>query len=266
MKFKTISTCLLFLLLWSFFSAHRIDPNNPPTGKTGGPGESTCAESTCHSGGTFTGSVKLSGVPDTVVANQTYALVVSNLSNANKAGFQLTCLDASNVKAGTISSASGVNVTTANNRQYARQSSPKTFATTSDSVSWTFNWKAPATMANNTATFYFISLCANGNGAKTGDNVLLGNKTIHLAAVSSSDEPATPRVAVYPTQVNDILHLRLEDARNAEVRLTDLQGKVLYRQTMSDQADIPVHELPQGIFLVHVQAGKFRYTQKCIKM
>lgn len=83
------------------------DPNNPPTARTGAPGETTCGASGCHSGGTYTGSVTISGVPDTIVANQSYTVNLTNTSNAIRAGFELTCLDNSNAKCGTLSTGSG---------------------------------------------------------------------------------------------------------------------------------------------------------------
>ncbi len=265
MKINFLTFIFLSIVTWSLFTSHRLDPNNPPAGKTGAPSETTCAQSGCHTGGAFAGSVKMYGLPDTVVANQTYPITVANLSNAAKAGFQLTCLDGANVKAGTISSASGVNVTTANSRQYARQSSPKTFAANSDSVSWTFNWKAPATMANNHATFYFVSLCANGDGNKTGDNVLVSTRGVTLSSLTAIEEIEKPSVAIFPTQVTDMLHVQLKQAVKGQVRISNLQGKNLLQTSISDQLDISMAEFGPGIYLVQVSAGTFQFTQKIIK-
>jgi hypothetical protein len=122
--------------------------------------------------------------------NQSYTITLSNTSNAVRAGFQLTCLDAANAYAGTLTNGTGTSIGTSNStgRKYIRQSSPKTLS--GGSTSWTFTWKAPASAAENKCTFYFVSLCANGNGNNSGDKVLVANESVVLKAVSAANEPA----------------------------------------------------------------------------
>ncbi|HRI58665.1 MAG TPA: hypothetical protein PK228_03050, partial [Saprospiraceae bacterium] len=63
------------------------EPNNPPTGRTGAPGETTCAASGCHTGGSYTGTVSIN-IPDTVSTNTTYTITLTNTSNAVRAGYE----------------------------------------------------------------------------------------------------------------------------------------------------------------------------------
>ncbi|HND89426.1 MAG TPA: hypothetical protein PK971_13920, partial [Saprospiraceae bacterium] len=87
MSFRTTIACLSLFGLWLLLINSQTDPNNPPTARTGAPGETTCQASGCHSGGAFTGTVTISGVPDTAVYGQTYTITLTNASNCTRAGF-----------------------------------------------------------------------------------------------------------------------------------------------------------------------------------
>ncbi len=239
---------------WLLFTS--LDPNNPPTGKTGAPGETTCAQSNCHTGGTFAGTVSISGIPDTVVANQSYSITLTNTSNAVKAGFQLTCLDASNAKCGTLTQASGVNVTTASSRQYARQSSPKTLS--GGSTSWTFTWKAPATLAVDSLHFYFVSLCANGNGNRTGDNVLVSSHKVNFKTLTSaaSDPVANQMVRLSPNPAREFVRVQLDEANAGEISLFDANGRKVLHSALESDNQLNVSSLPAGIYTAEIRFGE----------
>ena len=82
---------LLPMLLSLFLSIGSMpEPSNPPTGNTAAPGETACMLSGCHSGGTFNGTVNISGVPDTVFTNQTYNITITNQDNKKVAVFKGT--------------------------------------------------------------------------------------------------------------------------------------------------------------------------------
>ena len=51
--------------------------SNPPTGRSGAPGDGNCTD--CHggSGGGFAGNVTLAGLPDQIEPNTTYSLTLS---------------------------------------------------------------------------------------------------------------------------------------------------------------------------------------------
>ena len=124
---KSTFLSLLLLSVWYISTSSRKDPNNPPLARTGAPGETTCGASGCHSGGTFTGTVTISGIPDTISANTSYSVTLTNTSNAVRAGFQLTCLDSLNAKCGSLTNGTGTSTgsQSSTGRQYIRQSAPK---------------------------------------------------------------------------------------------------------------------------------------------
>lgn len=258
-----------FLLLsWLFLTNASKDPNNPPTGRTGAPGETTCAQSNCHNGGTFTGTVSIAGIPDTVVAGQTYTLTLTNTSNAVKAGFQMTCWDANNVMSGTFTApnGSGVNIGSgAGTKRYARQSTPKNL--TGGAASWTYTWKAPTTAAGDKATFYYVSLCANGTGNSSGDNVLQASKSVVLKTASANQDLLEPSAySFYPTLVtNGTLYVEIKEAADqGQIVVYSTVGKVVKRQALNSFNQLDVSHLSPGAYTAQIQVGDKTALQKFI--
>lgn len=252
MKIRILYSVFFLLALWQLSTASMRDPNNPPTGRTGAPNETTCAAPGCHSGGAYTGTVSISGVPDTILANTTYQITLTNTSNAVRTGFQLTCLDSSNVKCGTLSNGSGTSVATAIGRQYIRQSSAKTLS--NGSASWTFSWKSPAAASGNTAKFYFVSLAANGNGNNNGDNVLIGAKSVVFQqTVATNETPYAALVNVFPNVADEVLQVRLVQSASGQLVLFDLQGRVVLQSSLAQENRIDISRLEAGMYVAQVQ-------------
>jgi len=243
-----------------------LNPNNPPVAKTGAPGESTCSTTSgCHSGGLFVGTVSISGLPDTVVANQTYSLTLTNTSNAVRAGFQLTSWDGANAMSGTLTAGTGVSIGSGTaGKKYARQSAPKTLS--GGSASWNFTWTAPATASGNKITFYFVSLCANNANGKSGDNAIQANKSVVLQGTSSANEPTREAaVKFYPTLVQqNTLHIELLEALSGQLLIFDLNGKLVRNTTLSAVNDLNVNDLPKGMFTAQILANGKSIAKKFI--
>ncbi len=265
MKINALSLFFALGIIFTLFTSSMRDPNNPPTGKTGAPGETTCAQSSCHSGGAFTGTVTITGVPQTAIFGQVYPLTVTNTSNAIRAGFQLTCLDSLNAKCGTLSTATGVSVANGNSRQYARQSQPKNLS--GGSTSWTFNWTAPATVIGNKATFYFVSLCSNSNGQKTGDNVLVSSKPFVLALTSATEEVLTSAdIKLFPTQVADVLHVELMKADQGYLSIFTTAGRLMFEKSLVSSNVVALDQLNAGTYLARIQTSAGSVVKKFVKI
>ncbi|MEN0005056.1 MAG: T9SS type A sorting domain-containing protein [Bacteroidota bacterium] len=159
--------------------------SNPPNGRTGAPGDGTCAS--CHGGNNpngFDGGVTITGLPATVSPNTTYPLTIT-VDNPNgaaaRAGFQWVALrDSDNTNIGTISNADGNStVTFSNNRNY-HEHAPALSYGSSTSLSWTADWTSPAAGSSDEGiTFYAISVIGNGSGS-SGDLVALSQTTTTL--------------------------------------------------------------------------------------
>ena len=263
MKITTIAA-LCLTALWLTLSSTIIYPNDPPTGSTGAPGETTCQQSGCHSGGAYTGTVAISGVPDTVVANTTYTITLTNTSTAVRAGFQLVCLDATGAQCGTLTAGTGTAIATSGTKQYVSQSTPKIMS--AGSAAWTFTWKAPATFTalNNPITFYFATLAANGDGGSSGDNVLKASKAVRFKATTSSKEiQNTLVVNLFPNPTKDVLNIDLADTQNAQLTLVDMYGKVLLIKTLTEKTNkINIAHLSKGLYNAQIQVGEKSISKK----
>jgi hypothetical protein len=263
MKFNILRTSALFLCVWFSLTATKIDPNNPPVASTGAPGENTCAKSGCHNGGTYTGTVTVAGVPDTILPNTTYPITLTNTSNAVKAGFQMTCLSSTNAMCGTFTTATGVSVGTqsSSGRKYARQASPKTLS--AGATSWTFNWKSPLTLPDPKVTFYFTSLCANGDGGKNGDKVLIGTKEVSLPIASATNEANVASWLDFKANnATKTLEINLLQASKGTLQIFDLQGKPMQNADLSANNTLSINELATGIYVVKIVAGGKTFTKK----
>lgn len=149
---------------------------NPPNARTGGPGEGLCSD--CHSGGSFNGNVSITGIPTTVQANQLYnvELTISATSGSPASGgFQLVALNSANENVGTLIVTNGAQTgtNTEGGRTYMEHRGPKSFS--GNTVTWEFDWEAPAGPNNEDITFYFVGNMVNGNGGTSGDAVVNTN-------------------------------------------------------------------------------------------
>jgi len=79
-------------------------------------------------------------------------------------------------------------------------------------------------------------------------------------------------ITLYPNPVIDNLHISFEsiNAVNVQIEITDLQGRVLYQQTINsqygiNQAIIPVDKLSEGLYLCRLQNGNKLETIKFLK-
>ena len=167
-KVLPLSLILLFLGVYFAFTYS----SNPPLGYTGAPGESNC--SSCHGGvavnsGPATRTLLLDGAPATsYVPGRTYAmsLTVSRATRI-KYGFSLKVEDAQGNDAGTLISTTN---RTDLSSGYLGQTSSGNLATTSGTITWNFQWIAPAA-GTGPVTFYYSSNAANNNGSTNGDEI-----------------------------------------------------------------------------------------------
>jgi hypothetical protein len=263
MKFNLLRTSALFLCTWVALTASIKNPNNPPVASTGAPGESTCAKSGCHAGGSFTGTTTVTGIPDSILPNTTYAITLTNTSNAVKSGFQITSLSSTNAMTGTFTAATGVNIGSQNStgRKYARQSAPKTL--TAGTTSWTFDWKSPASQPDPKVTFYFASLCGNGDGQKSGDNVLVSTKEVSLLTPTATKEAEVASWLFFEANnAAKTLQINLLQSQKGKLQIFDLQGKPMQNANLSSMNTLNINELSSGIYVVKIVAGGKTFTKK----
>ncbi len=144
---------------------------NPPNGNTGAPGDGICTN--CHGGssGGLDGTVSISGLPSSIIANTKYALTVTieNLTTASKGGFQILALDNNNNNIGTFSNpGSNSAIQSGGGRTYFEHSTAKSFSGPG-TLTYTVDWTSPATNLGQTITMYAAAILTNGNNNSSGD-------------------------------------------------------------------------------------------------
>ncbi len=126
----------------------RAFSTGPDPGRTGAPGELTCATAECHGTARDTGPGKFSIIaPSQYAPGQTYQIIVRHLTDdltRLRWGFQITALTGSNSKAGEWRNLSEQTRIIEDNlpefrRQYAEHSDRGTFPGQTGVASWTIN-------------------------------------------------------------------------------------------------------------------------------
>lgn len=195
------SLLLLFVASIAIFSFS----SNPPNGRTGAPGEGTCAG--CHNppgSTTLDGSMDITGLPNTVIAGNTYTVTVAVNNpalNAVRAGFQMVALDEANTNTGTMTNPSSSSTIANSGGKDYHEHAPAVNFSGNPSVTWTVDWTAPAngTYADGDSLFlYGSSIIANGGGS--------GNDLTRLTSLRVDIEnPPAPPVSLAVTNIVDAL-------------------------------------------------------------
>lgn len=246
-----------------FLSSMKLDPKNPPTGQTGAPGQTTCSTAPgCHSGGTYTGTVELSGLTDTIKPSTEYSLTLKLSSTCVRTGFQITVLDKANKKCGDLVAGTNCNLTTANSKQYLRQSNPVNLA--GGTASYSFKWKSPAKIDNDSAYFYFVMLQANGNGGTSGDNVAKGIKKAIMPTLSATNDALADLINIYPNPSADYINVVLPNNEATTLTMTDKAGKNVYKTTINGSHVLNAKELNPGMYIIHLQSKNFKTSKKVV--
>ena len=239
---------------------------NPPSAKTGAPGDGNCTD--CHSGSTLSGdgviSFNVSGGPGYIPGN-TYPITIST-TGGSKNGFQMTILDASNNQAGSFSAGAGSSVTSSGGRQYIRHS------TSSGITSWTFDWTAPDADAGELTAYYAMTK-ANSNGGTSGDNVYLGNTAIPLEGASIHENALDKAFKIYfngQTRELNLSYALLEESKVA-LNIQDLSGRLVEYYDFGNQPTgdyqelVPVTQVQsEGVYILSLFINNQVFNRKVL--
>ncbi|MBK7810500.1 MAG: T9SS type A sorting domain-containing protein [Saprospiraceae bacterium] len=255
-----------FLVVCVIYVSSVNVPNNPELEVTGAPGETTCMK--CHGGGSFVGNVQIEGIPDTILAGQTYDVKLIHRSNARRAGFELTSLDLDHNRTGTLIQGVGTNVAVGRifGRQYIRQSSARIL--NNGETSWDFKWKAPDTMQGDSVKFYFVSLAANSDGNNTGDNVLLNKKSYFYLNLTSGteNENSVSDFEIFPNPVNQQLRINQIPIGQYKVGIFNSNGEKLLSQNISGPFEIDIETLVPGVYHLNINGQELNFWKNFVKI
>lgn len=214
--------------------------SNPPNGNTGAPSENTCAA--CHSlnGGGYAGQVSITGIPEDILAGETYTITVTttrNNGNPVKTGFQMVALNSNNTNSGTFSNpSSNTTISSSGGRSYFEHNPAGNF-NGGASVSWTVDWEAPAGPNGQVITFYAASVIANGTGSNSGDDVV-------STSTSGTLTVAVPQLVVSLASKTDITCYGANDG-SATLNVTGGQAPYFYTWSNGENTN-PATNLGEG--------------------
>lgn len=217
--------------------------SGPPDGRTGAPGETTCA--VCHSGGTVAGSLFVRvltpswGPGDTV----DMAVVLQDL-DAQRWGFELTALDSAGTAAGEIivTDPTHTQRSVSGGRVYLKHTSQGTFWGQSDSARWTFRWVVPNIPV---VTFYVAGNGANGDGSLSGDAIYTHTLSLSTTSVKESNKVKPTAIRVKSVR-GGILFI---GGSPQKVVIWGVDGRRLGVWTVSGHRRIP---LKSGVYWIQV--------------
>jgi hypothetical protein len=255
--------------------------NNGRAGNTGSPGENACNQ--CHntnalnSGG---GSVSISSpnMPNWVYfPGTTYTINVKvKKAGIGKFGFGFEALLPSGANGGLIQTANSNNSKTlsatvlGNSRTNAVHKQPNHFGT--DSVTFTFDWVAPAAGTGN-ITFYAAGNAANSANNSSGDFIYTTNQVITEAStVDINSQNNQNIVTIFPNPTTDYLVVNLPTNINSDetiIQFFDLKGSLKHSQKIMPNANqknisLNVDFLNNGTYLMRLQNASLSYQQKII--
>lgn len=256
----TIMSLLFFLVSFS---------TDPPNGKTGAPGESSCF--TCHTpqSQTIKGSVTIEGFPATITPDETYQLTVINrdsIGDAVRGGFQMTILGPFNTRAGEMSSPSASSaIQIFSNRQYFEHHPAVTYPD-SNEIRWSVLWKASNLPASGLITCYVAGNICNGNFQSSGDKTIL-TRASGTVMVSSNTEITSIKPILYPNPGSSeiFVDFKNQEKPDGTIYFYSNTGTEVGRTTM-DQGKIEVPPMPSGMYWMKLQAGSETYLEKWIKI
>jgi len=94
----------------------------------------------------------------------------------------------------------------------------------------------------------------------------------NITAIDEINSEENSRMMLYPNPVLDRLQVRYESetGENVQIRIIDIQAKVLYQQNLKSQIgtnyiNIPIESFQKGIYLCRLQNGNKIEINKFIK-
>lgn len=273
MKRNLIGLMLMALACYTWFGNASGPGKVQNTDRTGSPlSPGYC--NACHSGGSFGTDVSLLLVDannDTVgeyIPANSYTLKVSiAASGAEGYGFQTVPLTSGNIGAGTFGTpAAGTQITSIGPAAYFEHSSR------SGAGNFEIEWTAPEA-GTGAVTFYAAGNAVNANFGPSGDNA---DTTSMIIAESLSsglrDQIAqTLQLEVFPSPAQHEIMTKWSTEVKAElISINDLTGKTYYTEDIKPKSapalNIPVFELPSGIYFVRLLTSEGFQSQKFVKL
>ncbi|CAN5531910.1 hypothetical protein BH11BAC2_BH11BAC2_09250 [soil metagenome] len=262
-------------------TAFDILSDNGKAGYTGSTGEATCTS--CHNsyGASNSGPGSISISSNLINGNQyipgqTYNVhVIVRQTGRSLFGLGCEALTTTNTNGGTlvITNSAKTHLATKTVSGVSRNNVVHQLngGAHADSMDFTFNWVAPITNIGN-VKFWFSGIAANGNGNENGDYVYNNSLVVTPASATGIEEA----INTHALLVNAIaaehrlqLNFEIQNVGETFIYIYDLNGRQVLKQREENsligmkQVDVKLpYAMQSGIYLVTVQSGKEKRTQK----
>lgn len=263
MKIKNVYKIAGILILYVVLQSKMNGPGSVLNLQvTGAPGNGTCANSTCHTQGSFNPMLSMGFFENGALAAKwepgkeyTLRLTINSAQIPERYGFQALALNQSDQQAGSWENpGTGKHVVTLGSRQYVEHSAPLTTSIIE------VPWKAPDS-GTDTVTFYAAAVAANHNTLPSGDGMTKNTLVIPSANVSSvsnlTQEYAV--LKVLPNPVGEMLNLQITNrsAGNYKLRFIKTTGEVAKVEPVNlapglNNATFGVDGLTPGLYILQL--------------
>lgn len=264
-----VGTAAIIMLLLAYnINQSLAYSTQPPSGRTGSPGDGTnCTE--CHAGTVIPLTTGIStDIPGSgYVGGQTYNITVGTgleQIGVSTYGFELSPQDASGKYLGTFSAGTGSTIVAPGT--YIGHSGPLS----GTNPSWTFQWTAPVA-GSGAVTFYAAVVAANGNGVTTGDVVLTTNHTVQevTASVTTNNIPDQFMVSATPSG-NLSIKVNTSVSGVYQLNVVNLYGQSSSTTTVEVNQGLNLLTIPlttklkSGVYVVNLSNGTKTFQAKAI--
>lgn len=241
-----------------------MNASGPPAGYSGDPASNNRDCSSCHTGPTAQiqqGWISSNIPAEGFMPDSTYTITaIAKGPGHSKFGFQISPQDSAGNFLGTlVNTGSATKLTSDPN--YITQTAAGTSG--SDSLSWTFDWIAPAN-STGFVNFYGSFNLANGDGRYSGDTIVLsvlsvyqfipdttGNSdTTNISAFSNNG----PGISVYPNPARDFVTIEGGSSiLGSSFYVIDQSGRrVLSGKIDNETYTIDIHQLQKGLYYIQL--------------
>jgi hypothetical protein len=265
---KIITLSIAAIILAFFTTAGVLYHNGSPGKKTGSPGDgANCTQ--CHTGTPVTGTAWISTtIPeDGYKPDSVYTITVSGShSGAQRYGFEITSENATNQKAGAFITTDPARTKLLNPDGTAITHINNGISPVNDSISWTFDWQAPAT-GSGSITFYAAINAANGNSNTTGDVIYLSQDAVEEKIIQGSAELVNSKsLKVFPIPAVESLTIESSDRKLNNIQLYNSSGRMVYAQDIQDESSttIGLEGFSAGIYFLQMDLGGQKETRRVV--
>jgi len=254
-----ISVCLI---------AASVLSSGAPAGRTGAPGDLTCADGGCHVSNavnTGDGSVVIEGPATFAIGTPVDLIVRASKPGAARFGFQITVRDMNGSMTGTFEVTDGTQFA-----DFGLSTAYLTHASLAprapDTYQWTVRWNPPTENATD-VTFYASGNAANGDDTNFNDFIYTTSSQVKYSGHTGVERDAIPSRltlnSAFPNPANQLVNIEfsLSEASSVSGFLYDGRGRVVAQTTSAvmttgiGQISFPTATLPPGMYSYRIEAA-----------